>query len=325
MAIGFGFSVSDLCMGLKLIEDSIKALDAKKGAAEDYANLLLEVNSLREALQNVEILLSAEGLPPTQKAALENLSFACQVCIDDFLDSSSKYQPHLGTSSKGFTSKFRKIKWALCKKEDVASLRAQLGRHTSSISMLLLTFQAKQTLASNESHFSSVLGTNVEMNIAQMMQTMSLEQRQCFLIIMQQNKDLLQSLQNMRQMLALQTTLPPQVFLQQPVILLDPFGKFLPFHLEFIDSRECFVAVLRARFSNAGVSDAGLSKLDNCEFAIEDTRRKKPIDIGRPWDRVLRPGQEVDMRMTFHRFACPPSTCPGCLEVNEDDEEQVQW
>ena len=29
------------------------------------------------------------------------------------------------------------------------------------------------------------------------------------------------------------------------------------------------------------------------------------------------------MSIIFHRFACPPSTCPVCLETNEDDHEQV--
>ena len=325
MAVGFGFSVSDLCMGLKLIQDSVEALDIKKGSAEDYRNILIEIISLREALENVESLLSCESLPHRQRTALERSSLACQTCIDDFLYSIAKYQPHLNAFSKGFTPSFRKIKWALCRKEDVANFRAQLGRHASSINMLLITFQAKQNLASNQSATSSVTTSSVDNNLVEMMQTMSLEQRQCFQFIMQQNRDLMQSLQDMRQMLSLQTTLPPQVLLQQPVILLDPFGKLAPFHLEFIDSPECFVAVMRARFSNAGVRSGGLSKLDNHEFAIEDTRRKKPIDMTKPWVHVFRPGQEVDMRMTFHRFACPPSTCPGCLEVNEDDEEQVQW
>ncbi|KAL9635587.1 MAG: hypothetical protein Q9164_003361 [Protoblastenia rupestris] len=311
-------------MGLKLIQDSVEALDIKRGSAEDYRNILIEINSLREALENVESLLSGESLPHRQRTALERSSLACQTCIDEFLYSIAKYQPHLNAFSKGFTPSFRKIKWALCKKEDVANFRAQLGRHASSINMLLITFQAKQNLASNQSATSSVTTSSVDNNLVEMMQTMSLEQRQCFLFIVQQNRDLMQSLQDMRQMLSLQTTLPPQVLLQPPVILLDPFGKLAPFHLEFIDSPECFVAVMRARFSNAGVRSGGLSKLDNHEFAIEDTRRKKPIDITKPWVRVFRPGQEVDMRMTFHRFACPPSTCPGCLELNEDDGEQVQ-
>ncbi|KAL9130840.1 MAG: hypothetical protein Q9217_001092 [Psora testacea] len=324
MAVGFGFSVSDLCMGLKLIKDSVEALDNKRGAAEDYANLLLEVNSLHDALANVEGLLSSERLPHRQRVALERSSLACQDSVHTFLDSISAYQPHLYASAKSFTSKFRKVKWALCRKEDVAKLRAQLGRHASSINMLLITFQAKQNLESSKSAVSSVMASNMESNLAEMMQTMSLEQRQCLLFIIQQNKDLMQTLQDMRQMLAWQTALPPQVLLQQPIILLDPFGKLLPFHLEFIDSPECFVAVLRARFSNAGVSAAGLTKLDNHEFAIEDSRRKSPINMSRPWDRVFSSGQEVDMRMTFHRFACPPSTCPGCLEISDDDEEQVQ-
>ncbi|KAL9102759.1 MAG: hypothetical protein Q9163_002121 [Psora crenata] len=324
MAIGFGFSISDLCMGLKLIKDSVEALNDKKGAVEIYANLLVEVNSLREALRNIDILLSGEGLPPSQRLAIESSSLACQKCIEEFLDSISAYQPHLKAATNSFTSRFRKIQWALCRKEDIAKLRAQLARHMASINMLLITFQANQSLATYQSTISPVKPPDLEHNFTQMMQTLSVEQRQCFSFIMQQNRDLMQTLQDMRQMLAMRTVLPHQVLLDEPVILLDPFGKLLPFHLEFIDSSECFLAVLKARFSNIGVSSAGLSKLDNYEFDIEDTRRKKPIDIRRPWERIFHSGQKIDMRMTFHRFACPPSKCPGCLEVTSDGQEQIQ-
>ncbi len=40
-------------------------------------------------------------------------------------------------------------------------------------------------------------------------------------------------------------TIPQQVLLQQPVILLDAFGKIAPLHLDFIDSLDCFTAVLK--------------------------------------------------------------------------------
>lgn len=102
------------------------------------------------------------------------------------------------------------------------------------------------------------------------------------------------------------------------------FGRIAPFHLEFVDSFECFITVMKARFSNAGVKAEGLSKLDNFEFVMEDTQRKRSIDLSKPWDRVFRSGQQVDMRMMFHRFACPPSTCPSCLELSEDDDEEPQ-
>ena len=122
-------------------------------------------------------------------------------------------------------------------------------------------------------------------------------------------------------MLETQQKLPAQILLQQPVLLLDPFGKIAPFHLDFVDSAECFFAVLHVRFAKAGVKVGGLSKLDNREFSLEDIQRKKEIDFQRPWTRVFRPGQQVDMRMVYHRFACSPQKCPSCLEVNDDEDD----
>ena len=81
--------------------------------------------------------------------------------------------------------------------------------------------------------------------------------------------------------------------------------------------------IVKARFSHAGVTSAGLSKLDNHDFLIQDSHHRRPIELRKSWAAVFRPGQNVDMSMIFHRFACPPSTCPACLEVNEDGTEQT--
>ena len=325
MAVGFGFSMSDLFAALKIIKDSIEAVNDKKGAVADYAVLTSEIGSLWDGLETVEEIQSDPDLSEKQTAALKRAVDACYDSVENFLALISGYQPHLGTNSSGFASNYRKIKWALCKKDDVAKFRGQLGRHISAINMLLITFQAKQSLEAKKSRSGIMIkvSQSEENSTMGMMKGLSIEQRQFFMIMVQQNKQLIQNIEDMRMMLQLQAKVPPQVMLQQPVIFLDPFGKTAPFHLDFIDSSECFMAVLKARFINAGVSSAGLSKLDNHEFLIQDSRRSRPIDLKRSWASVFRPGQNVDMSMVFHRFACPPSTCPVCLETNEDDHEQV--
>ena len=270
---------------------------------------------------------SDQNISQKQQAAIDRAVAACYSTVEDFLESISKYQPHLHASASGLESSYRKIKWALCKKDDVAKFRAQLGRHSSSIQMLFLTFQAKQNLEANKAGGNSMVkvGGGKESHVTEMLQNLSVEQRQCFIVIMNQNQELMRSVQSLQNMLSMQATVPPQVLLQQPVVLLDPFGRMAPFHLDFIDSSECFMAVLKARFSGAGVTPSGLSKLENHDFLIQDTRRRRSIDLNKNWHSVFRPGQHVEMSMIFHRFACPPSTCPGCLEENEDDEEQVYW
>ncbi|KAL9137901.1 MAG: hypothetical protein Q9175_000895 [Cornicularia normoerica] len=325
MAVGFGFSMSDLFAALKIIKDSVEAVNNKKGAVADYANLASEIGSLWDGLEAVEDIRSDPDLSEKQIAAIRRAVDACYDSVESFLESISDYQPYLGLNSSGFASNYRKIKWALCRKDDVAKFRGQLGRHISSINMLLITFQTKQSLDAKKSrcNFKVKALHSEENSITGMMNGLSSEQRQFFMVMVQQNNQLMQSVEDMRMMLQLQAKVPPQVMLQQPVTFLDPFGKTAPFHLEFIDSSECFMAVLKARFSNAGVTPAGLSKLDNHDFLIQDSQRRRPIDLKKNWASVFRPGQNVDMSMVFHRFACPPSTCPVCLETNEDDHEQV--
>lgn len=324
MAVGFGFSVSDLSAGLKLIKDSIDAVNDTRGSAADYALLVNEISSLQDGLQVVVELQSDQCLSGKQSAALERALRTCQESIDAFLSSVSKYQTHLNPTASGLQSNYRKIKWALCKKDDVAQFRAQLGRHASSINMLLITFQARQNLQTAKPSGSLALKSQSEnSHMVEMLKNLSFDQRAIFVAMMQQNKQLQQGIEDLRTILQIQAVIPQQVLLQQPVVLLDPFGKTVPFHLDFIDSAECFMAVLKARFSRAGVTSAGLSKLEHRDFVIQESRRKRPIDIDQNWNSVFRPGQNIDMSMIFHRFACPPSTCPVCLEDNEDGNEQV--
>jgi len=323
MAVGFGFSIGDLFAGLRLIKDSVEAVHDTKGSPADYSSLVKEIICLQDGLDVIQELQSECSLSERQNAALERAAYACQESIDEFLSSISRYQPHLNARASGIQSNYRKIKWALCKKDDVAKFRSQLGRHASSINMLLITFQAKQNLSPRKTETSlMVKGQSDGDSMGELLKGLSFDQRQIFLAMTHQNKQLMQSIENLKAMLQSQTVVPPQVLLQQPVIFLDPFGKTAPFHLEFVDSSECFIAVLKARFSKAGVKTAGLSKLENHDFLIQDSRRKRPIDLEKNWSSVFRPGQNVDMSMVFHRFACPPSTCPVCFEVNEDDDEE---
>ncbi|KAL2041372.1 hypothetical protein N7G274_005754 [Stereocaulon virgatum] len=325
MATGFGFSIGDLFLGLKLIKDSIGAVNDLKGAAADYKALVTDITTLQDGLEAIEELQADQLFSPRQVSALRRAVCACQESIQNFLTSISKYQPHLSAKVSGVQSNFRKIKWTLCKKDDVSQFRVQLGRHASAITMLLITFQAKRTMDGqmNENDLDVRVRDIDDACTFDMLKGLTIEQRQFFMIIIQQNKQLLHSIEDVRTLLHTQTAIPPQVLLKQPVILLDPFGKITPFHLDFIDSLECFMAVLKVRFGKAGVTPAGLSKLDNGDFIIQDTQRRRPINLSKNWISVFRPGQNVDMSMVFHRFACLPCTCPACLEINEGDDEQI--
>lgn len=333
MSGAFGFSVGDLIAGLRLIYVSCGAVRNASSAQSEYASLSSEVQSLVGALEAIDDLQLEHRGTEKQWSALKSAILSCKTCTDDFLAKIAKYQPHLREGAKGgWIAGYRKIKWAICKKEDVATFRAQLERRTSSVNMLLITFQAKEGLGSGsrnlECSTASAVPTPETDRTAQLLQGLTLEQRQFFQVLISQNNQLQQSLDDIRGILHMQASMPPQVFLQKPVLLLDAFGKVAPFHLDFIDSLDAFVAVLKIRSQHAGVQHAGLRKIDNREFYIRDTNRRRKIDVTRPWTSVFRPGQNVDMSMVFRR-RLTPSICPECgcqSDCHEEDEDQeIEW
>ena len=137
------------------------------------------------------------------------------------------------------------------------------------------------------------------------------------------NERMTHELQQMRGAVQLHLELPPQVALQKPVTLLDACGKVSAFHLDFINCVEAFLAVLKIRFEQHGITESGLRMLDDSQFVLEDFRGK--LDLRLPWSQIMRPNQKIDMSMTFHR-GVPWSRCPGCYQENQIDfESAIEW
>ncbi|KAL9012544.1 MAG: hypothetical protein Q9173_002696 [Seirophora scorigena] len=316
MSAGFGFSVGDLVLGLKLIKQSIEALEDTKGSSADYQALSLEINSLKDGLEAVEDLRLDQRLGSKSKAcvAVQDAVSRCQRCIDVFLSTITKYQPWLRTidpSGSTWKANLKKIQWALCKKDDVSRFRAQLERHSSSISMLLVTLQVSQSFEhsaqqknqqkfSIESHGRNLAVQKQLDQTTALLLSMNIEQMQLFQSLVESNRQLVLAnehmayeLQQMRGAVQLQFELPPQVLLQKPVTLLDACGKVSAFHLDFINCAETFLAVLRIRFQQYGVNDRGIRMLDESQFVLENHNGK--LDLSRPWLQEF-------FRMTFEEL-----------------------
>ncbi|KAL9587979.1 MAG: hypothetical protein Q9203_003203, partial [Teloschistes exilis] len=340
MSAGFGFSVGDIVAGLKLIKQSIEAIQDTKGSSADFEALGHEIASLKAGLEAVEDLKLDQtfGSESKQCVAIGQAIARCWKCVDVFLSTIAKYQPWLrskaASASLNWKANLKKIQWALCKKDDVNRFRAQLERHTSSISMLLVTLQVSQSfhqLARQESRNEIALETHDGKLDLQFDRTnallvgLSLDQRQMFRSLLDSNRQLIQAnermayeLQQVRGAVQLQIALPPQVALQKPVTLLDACGTVSAFHLDFINCAEAFLAVLKIRFQQHGVEERGLKMLDNSQFVLEDFRGR--LDLGKPWSQIIKPNQKIDMSMIFHR-GVPWSSCPACQTENEVDFE----
>ena len=146
MSAGFGFSVGDIVTALKLIKQSIEAVQDTKGSSAEFKALDHEIGSLRDGLEAVEDLKLDQRFGPKSKqaAAIRQAVSRCRQCIEAFLLTIAKYQPWLRTKTPAgaaWKTSLKKIQWALCKRDDVNRFRAQLERHSLSISMLLVTFR----------------------------------------------------------------------------------------------------------------------------------------------------------------------------------------
>ena len=97
-----------------------------------------------------------------------------------------------------------------------------------------------------------------------------------------QNQRLEDHILEIKASVQLRQNLPPQILLQQPVILHDATGRIAPFHLEFISSAAALIAVLKVRFQHRG-----LRKIMLQEWALREARHQTQIDIHRPWETVF--------------------------------------
>jgi Fungal N-terminal domain of STAND proteins len=144
MPVGFGFSAGDFIAALELVGTVIDALRDSGSASAEYRELLRVLYSLETVLIQVKRLEVHES----QRAELISLRQAaaqCQQTIDDFLSKIKKYQPHLCSSTMDSNFRMRtawaKIKWAVCRRDDLATFKIDLIGHMESINILLAVIQ----------------------------------------------------------------------------------------------------------------------------------------------------------------------------------------
>lgn len=106
------------------------------------------------------------------------------------------------------------------------------------------------------------------------------------------------------------TKIPGQIERQQPVYLVDAIGHHTPFYLEFVKSAEALTFVLQDNFREVS---SGACKIQNGEFAIQDSGTGKDFDLASNWEICFSPGQRVDMSMVFTTGkVSSPRNCPKC-------------
>jgi prephenate dehydratase len=140
MSVGFGFSAGDFIAAANLVQIVIDALRDSGDSSTEYRSLISQLYTLENALFRVKRL---ELDDHAEVIALRQAAAQCQNTIDEFWIKIEKYQPSLRTGGSGSRVRdgWRKVKWAVCKKEDVVKFKADLMAHTESIELLLTTVQ----------------------------------------------------------------------------------------------------------------------------------------------------------------------------------------
>jgi len=338
MSVGFGFSTGDFIAALQLVSTVIDALRDSGDSSAEYRALISQLLTLENALLKVK-RIDVDEEQHAEVIALRQAACQCQNTIDTFWEKIKKYQPSLRAGGGG--SKVRdgwfKIKWALCKKDDVAKFKADLIGHTESIELLLVTLHMGSTRIAGKKQEESnrTLAGRVQDSYFGCMQKMSVilgqmssgVQQGKYLIemtsnVIQTNVKIFQIVLNLQNIV---TRIPRQIDdRQQPVYLIDAVGRHTPFHLEFITGAESLRSVLQFNFKNIG---SGATKIENGEFAIQDSASKMDVDLSSAWESCFCPGQRYDMSMIFTSREASIQSCPKCHENNGDkyEDEDIEW
>lgn len=335
MSVGFGFSVGDFLAALELVGTVIDALREASDANTSFRSLINELYALESALLRVK-RLDLDESQNVEKLALYQAASQCQRTIDAFWKKVQKYQPHLqegGTNSR-IRDGWAKIKWAVCKKDDAETFRAEIRGHTSSIDILLLTVHMNATTIDSrkqDMQHKGLAGKIQDLSFQAMGKlraiadgvAQSVQQGKALLEssaqIVQTNLRVFQLVHDIQLFIL---KVPGQVQRQQPVYMIDAFNRESPFHLEFVRSAEALRAVLKVNFKESG---CGPEMIDRGAFVIEETGSQTLIDMTQDWDTCFYPGQRVAMSMVFKQEMVG-SSCPRCKTPHDESTgEEITW
>jgi len=143
MPVGFGFSAGDFVSALSLMATVIDALRESGESSSEYKALITQLHTLQGALVRVTALEIDDAQQSDLVIALQQAAAQCQTTIDDFWQRIAKYQPSLREGGSGSKVKdgWMKIRWAVCKRDDLVKFKMDLIGHTEGIEILLATLQ----------------------------------------------------------------------------------------------------------------------------------------------------------------------------------------
>ena len=146
MAVAFGFSVGDFIAAINLVVTISDALKASGQASSDHKELLGQLSCLEGVLRKIDSLEHTNA-STEEILALRQAASLCANTIESFWRKASKLRDLSGGTQRSDTLQlaWRRVRWAVCKKNDINNLRASLFLHTQNLELILLLVQ-KYTL-----------------------------------------------------------------------------------------------------------------------------------------------------------------------------------
>ncbi|ERF68437.1 hypothetical protein EPUS_03755 [Endocarpon pusillum Z07020] len=147
MTPAFGFSVGDFIQAITLIKKVCVSLRQVGGASTEYQHVIIELQGLGNALQQLQ------ALEPTDDNfahvnAIRAMALACQLPLREFMTKLEKYESALGPFAErsSLSGGARKAKWAVSFAKEVERLRVLVAAKCISINMLLAS-HTSQTIS----------------------------------------------------------------------------------------------------------------------------------------------------------------------------------
>jgi uncharacterized NAD(P)/FAD-binding protein YdhS len=142
MSVGFGFSASDFISALELVATVVDALRECGESSAEFRAIVDQLHTLQTVLESVN-RLEVDDAQHAEVTVLRQAAAQCQRAIDAFWENIKKYQPSLRIGGSGSRAKdgWMKIKWALCRKEDLVKFKMNLIGHSESIGILMTNLQ----------------------------------------------------------------------------------------------------------------------------------------------------------------------------------------
>ncbi|KAH8591175.1 hypothetical protein B0O99DRAFT_632634 [Bisporella sp. PMI_857] len=328
MTVPFGFSVGDFIAVGKLVYDIIQAISEPKGAATDYRSFVSTLRSLYSCTNAIKDALEKftqddSNFELHEVSLINGLVYemdGCRDLLNAFLDNTYKYTASFlpsdkalefeeaqtvisrsrgrKTSVKRLEKAWRKVSWAIFRKEDVQKLERGLQCHLSRL-QVYGTFLPYSSLSRVEKSTAEITLVTRKTEVTMMAMF-----------------DLLKSVYNM---------LPPQINDKlskgQPVFFEDALGRSIELPREFCTSKEKFQRHLEILFEGM----PGHDKVAKREYQLEDAAGMTTISADN-WHLKVTAGARVAMIVLFQLASRAKGTvsriCPRCDTIINDSNLQ---